>query len=212
MNDNSALTETIPAAIPPEPSPILFATPTQLVYVPPSPPRLPAPAQETKDLVPAPQRIQRKSPQTPKKTRNYRATPDAAPAATDSRHSRKCQVCRHPDREAIEEEFLGWHYTWNIASAYNVPARAIYRHVRALGLLRQRDENLRSVLGLIMERAEKAPVTGDTIIRAVRAYTCLTDNNQWIEPTSNVVFATQHNLRPALEASLATTSNRHTGD
>lgn len=38
---------------------------------------------------------------------------------------------------------------------------------------------------------EKAPgtVTAESVIRAIRAYSCLTDDNRWVEPTSRVEFS-----------------------
>ncbi|MGA3294899.1 MAG: hypothetical protein ABSE45_13060 [Candidatus Acidiferrales bacterium] len=96
--------------------------------------------------------------------------------------------------------------------------RSLYRHAHATGLYAARQKNLRSVLDRILENAGTIKVTSDSIIRAVRAYTCLTDDNQWIEPPTQVVFSSQL-LAPAVSApSFAvrepgvTASNRHSGD
>lgn len=37
------------------------------------------------------------------------ALPAPVPAPDFARHQRKCGVCHHPDREAIEEPFVCWH-------------------------------------------------------------------------------------------------------
>src|SRR5271167_4888585 len=95
-------------------------------------------------------------------------TPPDAPDPL--RHERKCLICNHPDRDAIEEEFLHWHSPAEIASRYDISRHAIYRHAHAGNLFAERSGKMRSVLDLIIERADIAKVTGDTIIRAVRAY------------------------------------------
>jgi hypothetical protein len=44
------------------------------------------------------------------------------------RHSRKCIICHHPEREAIEEEFLHWRAPWKLAEDYNLADyRTLYR-------------------------------------------------------------------------------------
>jgi hypothetical protein len=107
-----------------------------------------------------------------------------------SRHQRKCTICRHPEREAIEEAFLHWHNPGNICSDYQLgDRRAIYRHAHATGLFERRRDNLRSILEHLLERAEGARLTADTVIRALRAYTCLTDTGRWVEPPTHVIFS-----------------------
>jgi hypothetical protein len=118
------------------------------------------------------------------------AQPTPAPESPLERHQRKCVVCAHPDREIIEELFLHWHRPNGIAYDYKIPASSMYRHAHATGLYTQRQGNLRSVLDRILERASGATITGDCIIRAVRAYTCLTPQNTWVEPASRVIFST----------------------
>ncbi|MGD1212103.1 MAG: hypothetical protein ABR973_12185 [Candidatus Acidiferrales bacterium] len=50
-------------------------------------------------------------------------------------HKRRCSVCCHPEREAIEEAFLDWGNVSHLTEEYHLPGRtAIYRHARALGL------------------------------------------------------------------------------
>ncbi len=114
-------------------------------------------------------------------------TPSTPGIPAPDRHERKCLICNHPDREAIEEEFLHWNGPAEIASRYDVSRHAIYRHAHAGNLFAERSGKMRSVLDLIIERADCAQVTGDTIIRAVRAYSCLTDDGRWVEPTRRVI-------------------------
>ena len=111
--------------------------------------------------------------------------------ADPQRHSRKCQVCSHPEREAIEWAFINWRSPNRIASAYKLSGDSLYRHANALNLYDKRRSSLRSVLDNILERGVETAITGDTILRAVRAHTCLTDQNTWIEPASQVLFSSQ---------------------
>jgi hypothetical protein len=97
-----------------------------------------------------------------------------------SRHRRKCTVCQHPDRQFIEQEFLHWHSTPNIARFYNITERAIYRHAHALNLYQPRNRKLRFSLSHMLEHASQVRVTADSIVQAVRAFTHLTDDGQWI--------------------------------
>src|SRR5580704_8148275 len=58
--------------------------------------------------------------------------PDPPPST--KRHSRKCVICTHPDREAIDEAFL--HQSANhIVKDYNLPSlSSLYRHAHATGI------------------------------------------------------------------------------
>lgn len=105
------------------------------------------------------------------------------PAAID-RHKRKCSVCRHPEREAIEQDYIDWHSPEAIARDYGIADHSsVYRHVHALGLRHKRLSPARSALERIIERAADAKnITGDTIIRAVWAYAHIDDSGQWIDP------------------------------
>ena len=59
--------------------------------------------------------------------------PDPTPST--ERHSRKCAICTHPDRQAIEEAFLQQSPNHNIVKDYNLPSlSSLYRHAHATGL------------------------------------------------------------------------------
>ncbi len=76
----------------------------------------------------------------------------------EERHKRKCLICRHPDREEIEEEFVNWQDVWFLAKQYKIPDyRSIHRHARATGLIVRRRENMREVLDSIIERRPDTP-------------------------------------------------------
>ena len=114
---------------------------------------------------------------------------DRPSAASDDRHrrhhERKCSVCSHPDRDLIEEAFVNWGSPHAISCHYQLPSGSLRRHAKAFGLDLRRQGNLRAALDNILERSVGAKVTGETVIRAVRAYTCLTDDNRWIEPPTS---------------------------
>ncbi|MGH9711862.1 MAG: hypothetical protein ACRD5M_00995 [Candidatus Acidiferrales bacterium] len=109
-------------------------------------------------------------------------------------HRIKCVLCRHKKRGAIEEAFVHWQSPWYISLDFRISKRTLYRHAHALGLFARRRENLRFILEHILERAQEAEVKADTIIRALRAYTCLTDDGRWHEPPARVIFSS--NSRP----------------
>ncbi|HUJ31214.1 MAG TPA: hypothetical protein VLY23_08040 [Candidatus Acidoferrum sp.] len=106
------------------------------------------------------------------------------------RHRRKCAVCSHAERQAIEEEFLDWHGATGIANRYGLSHKStVYAHARATGLYARRRDNVRHSLEHIIEQAATAKVTADAVIRAVRAYTCITDEGKWVEPAAHVIVS-----------------------
>jgi hypothetical protein len=114
------------------------------------------------------------------------------------RHSRKCIICHHPEREAIEEEFLHWRAPWKLAEDYHLADyRTIYRHARAAGLLLQRRENLHSGLDAFVEAVDDVKFTGDTILRAMRAYSCIDRHGRWTEIPTRVSISTFRDPGPA---------------
>jgi hypothetical protein len=107
------------------------------------------------------------------------------------RHARKCTICRHPEREDIEEEFLHWHFPNAIAVDFKLgDERVVYRHARATGLMALRRDNCHSALDRIVMHADTLRrVKADSIIRAIRAYSCLSESGRWIERPTQVVFS-----------------------
>ena len=111
------------------------------------------------------------------------------PIEVSPRHSAKCTICSHPQREVIEEEFVNWHSVWHLARQYKIDDyRSIYRHAVAARLIERRRNNMRWCLDSILECAP-GKVTADAVIRAIRAHACLTEDNRWIEPASHVEFS-----------------------
>lgn len=144
-------------------------------------------APETKDLAP---------PLKPNRHHRH-PTPDIAAITkrystqlpSTEHHSRKCQICHHPDRTSIEEDFLLRCSAGSIVDEYEIPRMALYRHAYAFDLFTVRRESLRLGLDRIVERGAETFVTGDMVIRAIKAQACLTDDNRWEDPPKRVIFS-----------------------
>ena len=122
-------------------------------------------------------------------------------------HTARCAICRHPERDAIDQAFLHWERSSSIAYDFQLAdRRVVYRHARAFGLYRQRASRSRRCLEFLMEQAESVPATADSIVRAVRAHACLGEDGRWIEPTRHVAFSQEI----ANSAGLVATTARRT--
>jgi len=112
-----------------------------------------------------------------------------------ARHSRKCSVCRHRDRGAIEQDFLGWRSPDQIAADHGIADHSsIYRHAHATGLFDRRARTIRLALGPIIERAMTVEVTADAIVRAVELLARLNADGHLTEPATHVIH---HSGRPS---------------
>jgi hypothetical protein len=127
------------------------------------------------------------------------------------RHSLRCAVCSHPDRDAIEGDFIRWRSPELIARAYKIPDRSsIYRHAHSTGLFAWRKQELGRTLECILECAEQIPLeSADIIIRAARIYAHLDDHGKWFDPprTTYLLTGPAPALYP-LESVLPTNSAR----
>jgi hypothetical protein len=97
------------------------------------------------------------------------------------RHKYHCTVCAHPQRQEIEQEWIGWGNTSRIAKTYGVSRDALYRHARALDLFPKRQRNVRKALERIIEQAETVKVNAPAVVAAIQAYAKITNSGQWIE-------------------------------
>jgi hypothetical protein len=103
-------------------------------------------------------------------------------------HRVRCSVCNHPERDAIEEAFLMWRCPTELAREFKLNHRkAIYAHANAFGLFEKRAGALRFVLEKIMEESTLNAPSADSLIRAVRAYSCLDENGHWHEPPKRLI-------------------------
>ncbi len=116
-----------------------------------------------------------------------------------SRHTRKCAICHHPDRDSIEDDFIHWVRPYTILSEYSIrDHKTLYRHARALGLDFLRRRNLRLTLEPILEAAQHVRITADSVISAARVYSHINEDGQWIDPpresiiTKKTVLLSQH--------------------
>lgn len=98
-----------------------------------------------------------------------------------NRHERDCKVCKHSDREQIEQDWIGWGDTTRIAKQYQVSRDSIYRHAHALGLFAKRRRNIRHALERIIEKAETVPVSASSVVAAIQAYAKTNASGQWVE-------------------------------
>ena len=128
-----------------------------------------------------------------------------------SRHSRRCSICQHPDRDAIEGDFIRWRSPELIAREYTLANRtSIYRHAHCTGLFAWRRRELGRVLEGMLENHEHIPLeASDAIVRAARVYAHLDENGNWFEPTrTNFVFTSPVSALHPLESSIPTNSGR----
>ena len=100
-----------------------------------------------------------------------------------SRHPRRCTICSHPDRDAIEGDFIRWRNPQQIAKAYNLSDRvSVYRHAHYAGLFQRRKRQVARVLETLLESVETCPLeAADMIIRATRLYVRLNEHGEWTE-------------------------------
>jgi hypothetical protein len=104
------------------------------------------------------------------------------------RHSRKCQICCHPRRHDIEQDFLRWLSPDRIAAQYGLADHStVYRHVHATGLFKRRSESIHLALDSIIERGDAiVTVSAHTILQAVKFSAIL--DGEWLEPPRNQVI------------------------
>lgn len=81
-----------------------------------------------------------------------------------------------------------WRRPTELAREFELGHRkAIYAHANALGLFEQRARAMRFVLEKVMEESTLNAPSADSMIRAVRAYSCLDENGHWHEPPRRVI-------------------------
>jgi hypothetical protein len=112
------------------------------------------------------------------------------------RHSRKCQICSHPRRDDIEQDFLRWVSPDLIAAQYGLADHStVYRHVHATGLFRRRSESIHLALDRILERGDAiVNVNANSVLQAVKFSAIL--DGEWVEPPRNRVIDTKRTESP----------------
>jgi hypothetical protein len=119
--------------------------------------------------------------------RSSTASPSVPPDF--ERHSRRCSICSHPDRDAIEGDFVRWGSPIKIAEEYALANRSsIYRHVHATGLFARRAREVARTMEKYLELvdhhcpSEPGLFVIDAVTRAVRVYSHLDHDGRWFEP------------------------------
>ena len=110
---------------------------------------------------------------------------DLAELSPVERHSRKCSICHHPQRQEIEEDFVHWRRPTTIMKLYAIGKRAtIYGHAHAFGLLDVRARNLRSALGILIEKGDDREPSAMEVIEAVRLFAHVSPQGEWVQPVN----------------------------
>ncbi len=185
-----------PASDAPE-SPAINATVCPVVPPPPALTRSSAPAAKvTLERAPAQKPARPSTPRSASRSRDDYETPFArrySPAPDDHsgapHHERRCTICRHAERSAIEDEFIHWHAPGHIAADYQVSRAAIFRHAHATNLFERRNRKIRFALGHLIERVCDVEPTADSVVRAIHAFCRVNDDGHWVEPPSHVVVS-----------------------
>jgi hypothetical protein len=116
----------------------------------------------------------------------------AAPPASEDRHSRKCTICNHPDREDIDQAFLHWSRSERIVRDYNLPSLSVlYRHAHACGLWNLRRIKIRRALDRLIEQAGDCKPSGNAVLRAIEMSCRFDQEDRYVEPNKKVIVEHQ---------------------
>jgi hypothetical protein len=111
---------------------------------------------------------------------------EGSKAVNPGRHESQCSVCRHPQRDEIDHEFVAWASTTCIAKTYGVTRDSMYRHAHATGLFPKRQKNVRAALEKLIEKAGEVEVNAAAVVSAVSAYARINSSGQWVERKETV--------------------------
>ncbi len=93
-------------------------------------------------------------------------------SAALSRHEAHCSICRSEDRLEIEAAWMTWTSLSEIERNYDVSARALGRHVDALGLRLHRAQFRELALERLIERGlaalDPAKITVDQLLEMIQ--------------------------------------------
>ena len=184
------------------------ATPDESSSIPPAPGSLsvalspnPAAAPPARAASPKLKSKSKPKPKSKSKPSSRRRTvvcflPQPEPSSLNY-HQRKCQICKHPRREEIEEDFINWCKADEIVDVYQLEGyRAVYRHAHATGLFDRRRLNLRFAAETLVEEVNCVDPCADAVLRAIRTCTRLNDRGEWNEPPSRVIISSGGRVDP----------------
>jgi len=107
--------------------------------------------------------------------------------ANRGRHEYHCGVCKHPERESIERDFVAWKSPAAIADEYRLSNReTVYRHAHAFGLFAKRQRNVRAALERIIERTDDVEVNASAVVAAVQAYAKINARGEWVDRSEHI--------------------------
>ena len=114
---------------------------------------------------------------------------EVAPTENEDRHSRKCTICNHPDRDDIDQAFLHWSRGESIVREFQLPSLScLYRHAHACGLWNLRRSHIRRALDRIIEQAGECKATANAILRAIEISCRFDQDGRYVEPTKKTII------------------------
>jgi hypothetical protein len=134
--------------------------------------------------------------------RGPNATSDHKPSPDPDRHRRKCKICRHPNRDEIERDYLQWRTSRDIARSFGITDHTvIFRHAWATGLYQQRQRIIAYALHPLLEQSEDVFIkaTPSSIISAVQTYSQINNEGRRIrsKPVTNIYITDPKGLDPS---------------
>jgi hypothetical protein len=127
---------------------------------------------------------------------NTDLAPESVSVPNEARHSRKCTICNHPDREDIDAAFLHWSHGERIVRDYNLPSLScLYRHAHACNLWNLRRSHIRRALDRIIEYAGDCKPTANAIIRAIEISRRFDQHGRYVEPQKKTIVE-HHTVTP----------------
>jgi len=112
---------------------------------------------------------------------NKQITIKEARSVSLGRHQAQCSICRHPQRQEIEEHWIDWEHISRIEDLYQISRDALRRHSHALDLDSERRANALGALERIIENVQVAPPSASAVVSAVKALVKLTSSGQGTE-------------------------------
>lgn len=112
-------------------------------------------------------------------------------SASLRRHQSQCSVCTHPQRQEIEEAWLDWANTIDLADKCGLSRDAVYRHMHVLGLFHERQKRRKRLYENILERAPITSFRSSDIVKLLKEYMALCEReeaNQAASPPAQEVL------------------------
>jgi len=109
---------------------------------------------------------------------NSHSTPQEGSSAGVRRHQSQCSVCSHPQRQEIEDAWLNWANTTELADKYRLSRDALYRHMHALGCYSERQSRRKRLYENILERAQMTSFRGSDLVRILKEYALLCEREE----------------------------------